>query len=81
MAAALIPSGPASALATALNDFFAWVINGGSAWTRSVCTVIASVVPSALVMLPRTAGTGIVVSRQLIGLGPVDGAFHGLELD
>src|SRR5580704_15421840 len=51
--AAVIWSGPARALATELSDRFAWAIIGGSAWTRSVCTVIASVVPSALVMLPR----------------------------
>ena len=64
MAAGLIPSGPASALATEPSDRFAAMIIGGSACTRSVCTVMASVVPSAVLIDPRTAGMVTVVSRN-----------------
>ena len=61
-------SGPASASATccrsaAVRAGVRPLICVGSAVTVSVCTVIARVVPSAVVMLPRSAGTEMLCSR------------------
>ena len=55
-------SGPASLAATVGRDGTG--INTGSAYTVYVCTVIASTVPSLVVMPPRTAGMEIFLSRM-----------------
>src|SRR5712691_5796731 len=59
MAAFLIRSGRASLAATAL----IFLICGGSAVTWSVWTVIASTVPSLVVIWPRGVGTVVVAIR------------------
>ncbi len=58
-----IRSGPASAVAALAADIDR-VISGGSAVTVSVCTVIASTVPSLLTISPRTTGSSVVVIRS-----------------
>ena len=63
-----IRSGPASAPATccrtaAVRSGVVPVICVGSAVTVSVCTVIARIVPSAVVIRPRSAGTEMLCSR------------------
>ena len=68
MAAGSCASGPASAPATCCRSAAVWAgvvpaICVGSAVTVSVCTVIARIVPSAVVIVPRSAGTEMLCSR------------------